>query len=719
MLRHTDTSRYPPRSSLYGKHGDFLASLATLSLLSITSRNQTHVSHNTISIHNSQILSRHLPSPPEQRLVNFDHGTRVTVRDLFGSLPVRVKQRAAFSERSVSDREWTKLIREVIALLLAWPTGITIHIREIVTQRELRLRPSETADIISRTTRLLTQASLADSGDVGSWVPISAASGSISIKGCICANPVATRRTQFISLGIHPLSNEYGTDVLYEEINRVFSNSSFGVIEGDENQPENVQLDGFSGKELRIRKGIERWPMFYLRITASTWTGDAGVEEKLDSRGKDLAVILDLLRALCYGFLKKHHFEPRKVRMSKDESLFSTSRTLGRSNRPSKKQKTSSSSSRSGSMSRTSTPSSLSRANSPFDSWDRMKVGKATPLTTASKSVSLRPKDKETTVVTPLVGEGGKLLRKPFDEPSPEPEDVEVSNGSKTAVDPTTPLPATQSSVGESQTLVKEGKRAEEATKRKPSQWLQRVQASWTNPVFETVQSSAPQTKVDCAMSHKDGFSGCCGGDGTADSTSTNLSGRISKEALARACVISQVDRKFILVKLPLQSLKSGEAQKGESSTLIMLDQHAADERCRLEDLMQNYFAEDPNSGKLKANVEPLERPLTYAVSSKEFELLDQHRSHFASWGIHYRPNPRQAEITITALPPSILTRCRLEPRLLIETLRKEIWRLADEGFPTRTQTSDPPSTKAWIINFHGCPRGILELLHSRACRSK
>lgn len=643
------------------------------------------------------------------------------MRDLFGSLAVRVKQRAAFAERSVLDKEWTKLIREVVAFLLAWPTGVTVTLRDSVTHRELRLRPSDKTDAVSRTSRLLTQASLADPGDVESWIPISASTGPITIKGCICANPVATRRTQFINLGIHPLSNEYGTDILYEEVNRVFGNSGFGAVEGDENQENSPRIDGFTGKELRSRKGIERWPMFHLNITATAWTTDAGVDEKLDTRREDLAAIVDLLKALCYGFLKKHHFHPRKVRMSKDESLFSTSRTLGRSNRPFKRQKTSSSSiSRSASVPRSvATSSSMSRSNSPFDGWDRIKVGKATPLSSSSKPLSLRSKESDVPVAAPLVGEGGKLLRRPFDEPSPEPEDAVPSSPAFSTVGNCKSISSSTEPSSEKQgPSSKEGERPEQIIKAKPSEWLQRVQASWVNPVFETAQPSVPQTNGHSAgQSHGTNSSGCCGGEVTFDSGSMSLTGRISKEALSQASVISQVDRKFILVKLPLQSLKPGQGEKSQSSALIMLDQHAADERCRLEDLMEDYFSKEAMSGKLRANVELLERPLTFEVSSREFELLQQYCDYFANWGIQYHPKPKSTTgIVITALPPSILERCRQEPRLLIETLRKETWQIVDQGLPTRPRTSDSQSS---ITNFHGCPRGILELLHSRACRSK
>ncbi|CAM1510530.1 Fc.00g008650.m01.CDS01 [Cosmosporella sp. VM-42] len=722
-LHHT--SRFPPMSNTHGKHGDFLASLATLSLLSITSRHQSHFSHNSISIHHSQVLSRHYPSRPEQRLVNFDYGTRVTVRDLFGSLPVRVKQRATMAERSIGDKEWTKLIRDVVALLLAWPTGTAVTLRDSVTQRELNFRPPQKTDAVSRTSRLLAQVSPADAGGADSWIPISASCGSVKVKGCIYANPVATRRSQFISLGIQPVTNEYGTDILYEEINRIFSHSSFGITENEECQArDSPKLDGFSGKGLRSRKGIERWPMFYLKITVSNGADTTNVNEKLDSRGKDLTAILDLLKAVCYSFLKKHHFSPQKIRMSTDESVFSTTTTLGR--RKGKGQTTSSGSSRSGSITRSpGVDSLLSRSNSPFDGWDRVKVGRAAPFCASAKSEFVQPKEPEAARTVPLVGQRGKLLRKPFDEPSPEPEET-----LETAPDPSTAtiisatgFPPFKRPLDESETAAKKRRRLDVEGKPQPSEWLQKVQKSWTNPVFEAAEPSVPQIYDDSAPPPRNHghVSNCCGGQHGGISSafaSMSLNGRVSKKALAHATVISQVDRKFILVKLPLENVNSEDSCTGKGSTLIMLDQHAVDERCRLEDLMAGYFANDATSGGLNAIVESLKRPLVFDVLTKESDLLEQYHDHFAAWGVLYQPKSQKGKVVVTDLPPSILERCCREPRLLIEMLRREIWRIVDEGRPTRKGSSNAESDKPWITNFHGCPQGILEMLYSRSCRS-
>lgn len=710
-LHHT--SKFPSKSSVHGKHGDFLASLATFSLLTITSHHQRHISHNSISFHNSRILARQLPSPPESRIVNFDHGTRTTVRDLFGNMPVRVKQRVIFTERSALDKECSKLIRAIIGLLLAWPYGVSVSLKNAGTQREMRFRPADKSDIMSKTSRLLTQAGLADSDDADTWVPVSASCGPISVKGAISTNPVATRRSQFISLGIQPVSNEFGTDVLYEEVNRTFGNSSFGVIDGDEDHNGNSpKLEEFTGRDLKSRKGIERWPMFYLKISTEGLEG-LDSPDRLDSQGQTLSAIIDLLKATCYGFLKKHHFRPQKVRLAPEESLFSTARTLGRSKKPKKQPASSSNSSRASSVAPISRSGSLGpRADSPFEGWRRVKVGRATPLSATSKATDVRTKMRQE---SRLVGEGGKLLRKPFDEPSPEPEDEKAGSSANSGVISGTCT--TDDTTGGGDTSSSVTCQGAQKRDKHPSKWLQGVISSWENPIFHPVEPSVPC--IDGPA--QDQLHAC--GHGSVhvgfETGSMSLSGRISRHALARATVIEQVDRKFILVKLPLERAVSGTlAHEKQSSALVMLDQHAADERCQLEDLMASYFAHDPLTNQTSSVIEPLNRPVIFEVSKEEWRFLEQYRDYFAAWGITYQtPISSQNKIIVTGLPPSIIERCRLEPRLLIELLRTEVWRNVDSSVPlVRPSTTTPD--KPLISRFNGCPRGILELLHSRACRS-
>jgi DNA mismatch repair protein MLH3 len=113
-----------------------------------------------------------------------------------------------------------------------------------------------------------------------------------------------------------------------------------------------------------------------------------------------------------------------------------------------------------------------------------------------------------------------------------------------------------------------------------------------------------------------------------------------------------------------------------------------------------------------------------FEVSLKEGALFRQHQQFFKAWGIVYLmqdqsgSNSNGCLLQVTALPPSIAERCRTEPRLLIELLRKEIWRLNDEGRAPGSFNPTAPSDRSLTSRFRRCPRGILGLLHSRSCRS-
>jgi DNA mismatch repair protein MLH3 len=66
--------------------------------------------------------------------------------------------------------------------------------------------------------------------------------------------------------------------------------------------------------------------------------------------------------------------------------------------------------------------------------------------------------------------------------------------------------------------------------------------------------------------------------------SSSKFMNRISRESLSRAEVIAQVDKKFILVKLiNSDGMEQDHATKPVS--LVLIDQHAADERVHVEDL--------------------------------------------------------------------------------------------------------------------------------------
>ncbi|KAK4121825.1 hypothetical protein N657DRAFT_576569 [Parathielavia appendiculata] len=792
------TSKYPPRHECHGKRGEFLACLAALSLLSIASHHRDYRTHNSLTIHNSRVVARCLPAPPEQRVLASTSGTRVVVRDLFGSMPVRVKQRATEVDRFGTAREFEQLIFNIVALLLPWPGEVVVSVRDSYARRTLFLSVSGAVDrsrsyqdiapiFLSRVSTLLPQASIVENEDMESWVPIGATATRVSVRGCVSLRPAATKRVQFIAIGIQPLLNEHHSNLLYEDVNRVFENSSFGIVEEASLDPDDrpPKTQGLTGTELKPRRGIDRWPMFFLQIILSTRTDSIDLEEVLDQRQQTVAIITDLLQVMVYEFLKKHHLRPRSVtaveRLRKPKSSLPTppSQSLGVSG-PS----TGGSGAtvkRSRSRQDLSEPTSLpnsrghasgKRSASPFASWSRTKSSlqqdrgtkdkllfPAIPQQTGRFSLT---SDMSSRTVHPLFDKSGGLLRKPFDdmddvpatceneipdnptraaEPPAEKESVretvvwvDPNTKIKSLIDPRTGVAVKPRTGDEDQPITKATRHQGPSNVSQLHQWRPNVGGEKTM-IFQATEARIPQT-----LPASDTF--CCdhgsinlefqGIGGPAIQSSGNnllatLEGRISKKALQKAEIVAQVDKKFILARvaaeLPLGSTKHVTET---DCMLILIDQHAADERCKVESLLQAYFGPDTaGGGQLVAQTQILDKPLRFDLSRQDGELLTRFRRHFAHWGITYE-FPKLQEpgfqtgvmVEIQGLPPSILERCRLEPRLLINLLRKEIWKLHAAGSSGAMSSLRVDTGESWVARFHDCPEGILELINSRACRS-
>lgn len=289
------------------------------------------------------------------------------------------------------------------------------------------------------------------------------------------------------------------------------------------------------------------------------------------------------------------------------------------------------------------------------------------------------------------------------------------------------------------------------------SPWIDGILAGWDNPVFQPAETVIPVVStsshsIDSAIAppHHDGHQ--CSGLNVSQAIQQSfggVDGRIFKDALRNAEVISQVDKKFILVKLHMSATNTHDQSGNRGSTLVIIDQHAADERIRIENLMSELcsaktwrLANQTVLSEPSIFAIPLEKPLTFDISVKEAHLFEKHQTRFAEWGVYYdttsgsqislgdRRNPVKdfQRITVRILPPGISERCKLDPKLLINLLRTDLWAQEDHGTRTKNQTTtnaDPQSQAAgtdskhaWLQQIHHCPRGILDLLNSRACRS-
>jgi DNA mismatch repair protein MLH3 len=287
----------------------------------------------------------------------------------------------------------------------------------------------------------------------------------------------------------------------------------------------------------------------------------------------------------------------------------------------------------------------------------------------------------------------------------------------------------------------------------------------------------------------------------------------LSKAALREARVISQVDQKFILAVLPPvgENVSSGTSpapptptsRSKHADTLILIDQHAASERVMLEELLNDLCTPTTGGHPLddadkevleilrpvtRVHSVPLQPVLEFDIPLSEQVVLEKYRAWFLKWGFIYQlsslaapkeppisshPFPalrshvpvsgsptltrtkkksNELRLKLTHLPPCIAARCQKEPKLAIDLIRGEAWRVAEEGVPKdvtigkrarkiatdtashtdhdheesydlATTAEDKDSRKAtdtpvWLPVLPLIPPALLSLLHSRACRS-
>jgi DNA mismatch repair protein MLH3 len=814
----------------------------------------------------------------------------VTVRDLFGKLPVRVKHRAIRYEFQENlDKEFEDLKRKIVTLLLAWSRPVKVALSDTDKKRKCLLRLNQ--ESISRDEwdnstdgeaklpfrlncicPLLAQAGYISRSSFASWLTASARTSTICIHAAISLEPAPTKQVQFISFGIRPVDPVHGSQVLFNEVNRMFARSSFGVtkdeidISEDENSrrqnDRRYKNNEHTTQQLRgIGKGADRWPMFYIRIDSGSEHHVSDENQSYDKAARVLHKSLQLLRTLIYQFLEEHHFRPQARRHKTRKEGVETSHMQNPFTSP----VTDTASSEASSQSVHGFSSMASMAAQPnmyklqqqvtsrgFDNSTRAKSGKRDgfehilsglphrkalvddnrPATApTASSPNFNPKvdigrtalaesrqpwlDYNVQLLQDLQNEGlvndsehGEVWNdfrssavSTSDAPSAEKETAQrYDNLSKEDailwITPTTGRVAHLNSRAglivpglqdqdDSHDTSEEDRSARPFSgailvpKRKfgelrqstpstlelgpdvaPGSWVAGLLKDSETSIFRELEATMPSVAPGEAITHSQLPCCCYGKPGSdrikqvsalSDVMTGASKGRISKSGLADAQVLAQVDRKFILVKLSIgqtgpQNNRNSQPLPGETA-LVLIDQHAADERCRVEALYEEL-----------CNVETVQllKPLHFEVSLQEGRLFQQQRDFLGRWGFCYetqdghldgdlwfasprssnRPTNVQSEgnvrVVVTAVPNLIAERCRLEPKILINLLRSEIWIRAENGFVKSkdefsregpdfwlcsSQSSDG-GEKQWLSKISSCPKGLIEMLNSRACKS-
>ncbi|KAI0028362.1 hypothetical protein K488DRAFT_21698, partial [Vararia minispora EC-137] len=191
--------------------------------------------------------------------------------------------------------------------------------------------------------------------------------------------------------------------------------------------------------------------------------------------------------------------------------------------------------------------------------------------------------------------------------------------------------------------------------------------------------------------------------------------------ALADAVVLAQVDRKFILCTL-------------DDGVLAVFDQHAASERVRVERFLRELcelFLEDGQREGAKAEVTPA---MPVLVTRREKEMLrvgNDVREVLERWGFSFVETGEDsaeegeeglgAQVYVRSVP-SVVSQKLLAPNEL-QTFLKDFLaeREAGDSTPPIASQVDNAGTDdafSWQRALRFCPRGLIELANTRACRA-
>ena len=329
-----DTSKFRS-SETYGSHGRFLAAVGALSNLTLSSKRVFQRSCGILRIQHADRVARSCSLSQDHNSALEEHGTTILIKDLFANLPVRAKARYLHPRSSMNDKVWEQMLSKITALILSWHRPVVFQLFDQSSGSKRRLigrsQGPARSSIHEHPRRfdskfvlhILTQAKLIRPDTRLSWVPVSASTSAVQIHGVISLDPEPTKDFQFLSLGIEPLFPGSSYHILFDEINQTFSFSSFASAKDDQDEMDlaaekrrlkdrRFKQDRFTNARLRgTRKGLDRWPKFYIRIDIHE-NGDTREQRpSMDEFMPNTSLMFDTLRFAATKWLYDKNMKPQ------------------------------------------------------------------------------------------------------------------------------------------------------------------------------------------------------------------------------------------------------------------------------------------------------------------------------------------------------------------------------------------------------------------------
>lgn len=205
---------------------------------------------------------------------------------------------------------------------------------------------------------------------------------------------------------------------------------------------------------------------------------------------------------------------------------------------------------------------------------------------------------------------------------------------------------------------------------------LQSLFSEWSNPVF----ARHPEVAVDVSS-------------GQAESLAVKIHNvlypyRFTKEMIHSMQVLQQVDNKFIACLMSTRTAENGAG----GNLLVLVDQHAAHERVRLEQLITDSYEKQPphSSGRKKLLSSTVIPPLAITVSEEQRRLLRSYHKHLEDLGLELIfPDASDSLILVGKVPLCFVEReagelrrgrCTVTKSIVEEFIREQVELLQTTG---------------------------------------
>ncbi|KZV63354.1 hypothetical protein PENSPDRAFT_758036 [Peniophora sp. CONT] len=640
--------------STFGFRGEALASAADISCIEIVSRTARSRECRTIIMKNGKCLY----DGPSSRWRRDKPGTVVCLRDMFYNLPIRRTSHP-------SPAKTLELIRKEIELYAVVFPEVSFKLEDTSRAHE----GSSDARLLSipKTATMLAAFRAIHGRALAERVQeLNETLGDMTISGFISVNGALSKSHQYIYVNRHPISPNH----LHHVVNSEFSRSTFGRYDPAD---ENDMPSPSQAAHRRSPRKSERKPVYVLNISLPPSAVDNCVEPaKTAVHLVNDGLVAECLTTITRAFLLRHEF------------AFGIESSPSPSPSPRKRRK----------IDRASSP--LKRPTSSYADPDALPEplyvypNQANDGTMEDKVQWRDPSTGNRYLIDSRTGNSYPA----DDVRRHDDEDLEERARSRR------------------RTLALDKARGPVADSEAPAWLTEALKANAAYKLPERRITAVPPATQPSSQAPKRSFHSCAESHVHAlDTQSTTF----DRADLLQARVLAQVDCKFVLLAL-------GE---GPGSTLALLDQHAASERVRVERLLGELC--EGKSTTLNASVPVLLAPNEARVVRDAHELL-------ARWGLVLQLSTDLSpadvlpdvsneqgvyEQVLVSAVPEVVNRKLLMPGELSSLLKSIVADLGSGELapPSASQAQPRDEAFAWKRALRSCPKGLIDLVNSRACR--